>query len=154
MGYPETLEVLARLHVDPRFRRPSCRTRRRPGAVRADAARARGAGGRGRECAWSGRGGCWTATACRACTSTCRGRTPRCGPSLLPVLRDFLPDVLPELLNREEAIAFCRYLEAAPRGTLPPYVADLARCERLRSPSRGAWSPWPGPPTWSPSSTR
>jgi hypothetical protein len=131
VGYPETLEVLARLHVDARFR----------ASYLADPHRALAS---------------WTLTeAERECLSRIDARSvERAGrmmdyhrvariqeqlpwvdvalrPDLRAVLDHFMEQQLPELLNREEAITFCRFLEASPRG-LPAYVAEVARCERLR----------------------
>ncbi|HZI15170.1 MAG TPA: hypothetical protein VE153_32665 [Myxococcus sp.] len=145
MGYPETLEVLARLHVDARFRQawlqdaqaamaPYALTpREREGLAGADALVVERAG--------------------RMLDGHRLSRVhehlpwadPTLRPGLLPVLKDFLQDALPELLNREEAIAFCRYLEAASRGTLPAYMADLARCERLRISLAWGLEPMSGP---------
>lgn len=52
-------------------------------------------------------------------------------PDLHEMLAGYLEQVPPRLLNRDEALAFCEHLEAAAL-TEPPYLADLARFERLR----------------------
>jgi hypothetical protein len=145
MGYPETLEVLARLHVDARFREawlqdaqaamaPYALTpREREGLAGADAVVVERAGRMldGHRLSRVHEHLPWADPALR--------------PGLLAVMKDFLQEALPELLNREEAIAFCRYLEAAPRGTLPAYMADLARCERLRIALAWGLEPMSGP---------
>jgi len=113
MSYPETLEVLARLHVDACFRQACLQN--------AQAAMAPYA-------------------------LTPREREGLAGTAPLVVER------APELLNREETIAFCRYLEAAPRGTRTWRTWPAA--SGCASGSRGAWSPCPGRATSSPSSIR
>ncbi|TSC23893.1 hypothetical protein [Corallococcus sp. Z5C101001] len=151
MGYPETLEVLARLHVDPRFR----------AAWTEDAARALAP----------------LPLMPAEAAALCRVDGPvveRAGrmmdyhraervreqlpwvdeakrPELGPLRQRFLQDVLPEVLNREEAIVWCRFLEADARAPhapllqgLPAYVPQLARCERLRIAL--AWGLLPLPP--------
>lgn len=52
-------------------------------------------------------------------------------PGLRAHLARFLDEVPPQLLNRDEAIALCRHLEAAAPGE-PPYLGELARYERRR----------------------
>jgi hypothetical protein len=145
MGYPETLEVLARLHVDACFRQAFLKDangalagyaltpREREGLAGADAEVVARAGRMldGHRVARVAEHLPWA--------------TPALRPDLMPVLRDFMQDVLPEVLNREEAIAFCRYLEARPRGGLPAYVADVARCERLRIALAWGLEPMTGP---------
>lgn len=132
MGYPQVLEVLARLHVDPRFR--AAYLRDAPAALRAlllapeererlecihpvDVERA----GRLMD---------------HHRVARVREHLPWVDPALRPelgaLLEGFLADVLPELLNREEAVSFCRYLERPVPAGLPAYVPELARCERLR----------------------
>lgn len=133
MGYPQMLEVLARLHVDPRFRASYLKDapvalsalslapeeRERLSRIhRVDVDRA------GRLMDYHR-------------VERLREHLPWVDPALRPefraVLDGFLEDVLPELLNREEAISFCRYLErGAVNAGLPAYVPELARCDRLR----------------------
>jgi hypothetical protein len=132
MGYPQKLEVLARLHVDPRFRASYLRdTRETLGALsltpeereqlaridKVDVERA------GRMMDYHR-------------VARVREHLPWVDPALRPelgeALRGFMADVLPEVLNREEAISFCRYLERSAWAGLPAYVPELARCERLR----------------------
>lgn len=132
MGYPQMLEVLARLHVDPRFRAsylkdaPAALTalslspgeRERLSQIhRVDVERA------GRLMDYHR-------------VARVLEHLPWADPALRPefraVLDGFLADVLPELLNREEAISLCRYLERVTFAGLRPYVPELARCERLR----------------------
>ncbi len=132
MGYPQMLEVLARLHVDPRFRASYLRDapealgalslapeeRERLARInRVDVERA----GRLMD---------------HHRVTRVREHLPWVDPALRPelgaVLEGFLADVLPELLNREEAVSFCRYLERSAPAGLPVYVPELARCERLR----------------------
>jgi hypothetical protein len=145
MGYPETLEVLARLHVDARFRQAWLQDAQAAMAPYALTPREREA--------LAGADANVVERAGRMLDGHRLSRVhehlpwadPAVRPGLLPVLRDFLQEALPELLNREEAIAFCRYLEAAPRGTLPPYLADLARCERLRISLAWGLEPMAGP---------
>jgi hypothetical protein len=131
MSYAQTLEVLARLHVDARFRAAFLDD---PSAALASAALT--AGERGgllgvdpRKVERAGRLMNYHRVA------RVQEQLPwvdvRARPGLRVILEDFMMSTLPELLNREEAIAFCRYLEGAHRG-LPAYVAELARCERLR----------------------
>lgn len=52
-------------------------------------------------------------------------------PSLGVSLAAYLERTTPRLLNREEALALCAYLEASAPAE-PPYLAELARFERLR----------------------
>lgn len=52
-------------------------------------------------------------------------------PDLRTHLARFLTEVPPQLLNRDEAIALCRHIEAAPPGE-PPYLGELARYDRRR----------------------
>lgn len=52
-------------------------------------------------------------------------------PDLLARVSRYMRSTPPELLNRDEALAFCRYLEQEPAET-PPYLGELARYERLR----------------------
>ncbi|NNC08803.1 hypothetical protein HJC10_38980 [Corallococcus exiguus] len=150
MSYPRTLEVLARLHVDPRFREawrldapkalaPLDLTPLEAEALhRVDPVVVERAGRmmdfhrteRVREQL------AWVDEAKR--------------PELGPLRARFLQDVLPEVLNREEAIAYCRFLEAgehAPHAKLlqrlPAYVPQLARCERLRLSLAWGLAPMP-----------
>lgn len=145
MGYPETLEALARLHVDPRFREAWTRDAgqtlapleltpgERAALEQVDRTVVDRAGRmmdyhrteRVREQL------AWVDEAKR--------------PELAPLRLRFLQDVLPEVLNREEAIAYCRFLESGVATGLPAYVPQLARCERLRIAL--AWGLLPMPAT-------
>jgi hypothetical protein len=131
VGYTQTLEVLARLHVDPRFRQSWTEDAGRALAGFALSPREHEAlaGVDGRVVARAGR-------------MMDHHREARVSeqlpwvdgakrPALAERLLAFAADVPPELLNREESIAFCRYVEAKPDG-LPAYARDVARCERLR----------------------
>ncbi|WP_375766924.1 hypothetical protein NR798_35295 [Archangium gephyra] len=132
MGYPQVLEVLARLHVDPRFR--AAYLRDAPAALGALALapeeRERLACIRSVDVERAGR------LMDHHRVARVREHLPWVDPVLRPelasVLGGFLADVLPELLNREEAVSFCRYLERTVPACLPAYVPELARCERLR----------------------
>lgn len=132
MGYPQVLEVLARLHVDPRFRASYLRDA--PAALRALALapeeRERLACIRPVDVDRAGR------LMDHHRVARVREHLPWVDPALRPelgaMLEGFLADVLPELLNREEAVSFCRYLERTVPAELPAYVPELARCERLR----------------------
>ncbi|MBJ6760365.1 hypothetical protein JGU66_06290 [Myxococcaceae bacterium JPH2] len=131
MSYSQSLEVLARLHVDPRFRRAwgqdasaalsgyALTPREREALLRADAVVVDRAG---RMMDYH-RG----ARVTEQLPWVDASKRPELGPRL----QRFMTEALPELLNREEAITFCRDLEARPEG-LPAYVSELARCERLR----------------------
>ncbi|MFB1485091.1 hypothetical protein [Corallococcus sp. RDP092CA] len=139
MSYPRTLEVLARLHVEPRFR--EAWRRDAPGAL-APLGLTQPEAEALRQVA--------PAVVERAGRMMDFHRTERVReqlawvdeakrPELGPLRARFLQDVPPEVLNREEAIAYCRFLEAgehAPHAELlqrlPAYVPQLARCERLR----------------------
>lgn len=150
MSYPRTLEVLARLHVDPRFREAWTR----------DAAHALAPLG-------------LTPPEAEALQRVAPDVVERAGrmmdfhrtervreqlpwvdeakrPELGPLRARFLQDVLPEVLNREEAITYCRFLEAdahAPHAKLlqrlPAYVPQLARFERLRLSLAWGLAPMP-----------
>jgi len=52
-------------------------------------------------------------------------------PSLMPLLSRYLRQTAPRLLNRDEALAFCRFVEAEPNPS-PAYLPELARHERVR----------------------
>jgi hypothetical protein len=132
MGYPQVLEVLARLHVDPRFRTSYLRDA--PAALQAlglsPEERERLARIPALDVARAGRMMDYHRVV------RVREHLPWVDPTLRPelgaVLGDFQADVLPQLLNRDEAISFCRYLEGPASSRLPSYVPELARCERLR----------------------
>jgi hypothetical protein len=139
MGYPESLEVLARLHVDPRFREAWMNDAGGALAALPLAAPERQAlAGVDREVVErAGRMMDYHRI------ERVREQLPWVDEAKRPewtALRvRFLRDVLPEVLNREEAITFCHFLEAganAPHAAelqaLPAYVPQLARCERLR----------------------
>ena len=66
-------------------------------------------------------------------------------PALGPVLERCLEEELQWVLNREDAIAFCRFLERACPAELPAYVPELARCERLRIALAWGIEPMDGP---------
>ncbi|WP_404368044.1 hypothetical protein ACIHQR_02905 [Corallococcus coralloides] len=132
MSYPRTLEVLARLHVDPRFR--EAWRRDAPGALAPLGLTPSDAEALQRV---------EPVVVERAGRMMDFHRTERVREQLpwvdeakrpeLGLLRArFLQDVPPEVLNREEAIAYCRFLEAGEHAKLPAYVPQLARCERLR----------------------
>ncbi|CAM4063752.1 hypothetical protein G4177_19095 [Corallococcus sp. ZKHCc1 1396] len=147
MGYPQTLEVLARLHMDPRFREAWTRDAPRTLAPLALTPGEQEALGRVDR-----------AVVDRAGRMMDYHRTERVReqlpwvdeakrPDLAPLRLRFLQDVPPEVLNREEAIAWCRFLELgsdAPGPRLPAYVPQVARCERLRIAL--AWGLLPMPP--------
>ncbi len=145
MGYPQVLEVLARLHVDPRFRASYLRDA--PAALGALALapeeRERLACIHPVDVERAGRLMDYHRVA------RVREHLPWVDPALRPelgaVLGDFQVDVLPQLLNRDEAISFCRYLEGPARARLPAYVPELARCERLRLALAWGQEPLEGP---------
>jgi hypothetical protein len=150
MSYPRTLEVLARLHVDPRFREawrrdasaaltPLDLTPAEAEALHRVDPRVVERAGRMMDFHR---------------TERVREQLPWVDeakrPELAPLRARFLQDVPPEVLNREEAIAFCRFLEAgegAPHAgllqRLPAYVPRLARCERLRLALAWGLTPMP-----------
>ncbi|RKH00555.1 hypothetical protein D7X74_38480 [Corallococcus sp. CA047B] len=146
MGYPETLEALARLHVDPRFREAWTRDASRTLAPLALTPGEREALGRVDRTVVDRAGRMMDYHR----TERVREQLPWVDeakrPELTPLRLAFLQDVLPEVLNREEAIAWCRFLEAGnPQGNrLPAYVPQVARCERLRLSL--AWGLLPMPP--------
>lgn len=131
MNYPGVLEAVARLHVDLRFRAafaadPEAALARLglPEEARRALARLDGA------------------ILHRIARVADHHRVTRVGeqfPWLDPGLRPdlwahlgrYMAEVPPRLLNRDEAIAFCRHVEANPPPD-PPYLAELARYERLR----------------------
>lgn len=145
MGYAETLEVLARLHVDARFRQAWLQDAQAAMAPYALTPREREALAGADAVVVERAGRMLDGHRLSRVNEHLPWADPALRPGLLPVLKDFLQDALPELLNREEAVAFCRYLEAAPRGTLPAYMADVARCERLRIALAWGLQPMSGP---------
>ncbi|GMT97828.1 hypothetical protein KH5H1_19470 [Corallococcus caeni] len=150
MSYPRTLEVLARLHVDPHFR--EAWRRDAPGALTPLGLTPPEAEALQRVA---------PDVVERAGRMMDFHRTERVReqlawvdeakrPELVPLRARFLQDVPPEVLNREEAIAYCRFLEAgehAPHAKLlqrlPAYVPQLARCERLRLQLAWGLAPMP-----------
>lgn len=52
-------------------------------------------------------------------------------PDLVAAVARYMIEVPPRLLNRDEAVAFCLHLEAQ-AGASPPYLPELARYDRLR----------------------
>ncbi|MGE6760358.1 hypothetical protein ACQKGO_20245 [Corallococcus interemptor] len=143
MSYPRTLEVLARLHVDPRFReawRHDARAALAPldlTPLEADALQRVEPGVVER----AGRMMDFHRT------ERVREQLPWVDeakrPELAPLRARFLQDVPPEVLNREEAIAYCHFLEAGEHPNLPAYVPQLARCERLRLSLAWGLAPMP-----------
>ncbi|MBN1204716.1 MAG: hypothetical protein JXB05_07310 [Myxococcaceae bacterium] len=144
MGYSETLEVLARLHVDPRFRAAYLADPRAALTARTltEAEQERLARIEPRAVQLAGRMMDYHRSA--RVLEQLTWVNPELRPELRGVMNRFMEGVLPELLNREEAITFCRFLEAQPQG-LPDYVAELARCERLRIALAWGLEPGAGP---------
>ncbi|RKG77101.1 hypothetical protein [Corallococcus terminator] len=146
MGYPETLEVLARLHVDPRFREAWTRDASQSLAPLALTPGEREALGRVDRTVVDRAGRMMDYHR----TERVREQLPWVDetkrPDLALLRREFLRDVSPEVLNREEAIVWCRFLESDLPAVqrLPAYVPQLARCERLRIAF--AWGLLPMPP--------
>lgn len=145
MSYSQTLEVLARLHVDPRFRAAYLRDAHaalapltlEPGEREKLTRIDRVALERGGRLMDSHRRArvqehlAWVDAAAR--------------PSLGPVLERFLAEELPSVLNREDAITFCRFVERTCPKELPAYAPELARCERLRIALAWGMEPMEGP---------
>ncbi|RYZ36662.1 MAG: hypothetical protein EOO71_30950 [Myxococcaceae bacterium] len=146
MGYPQTLEALARLHVDPRFREAWTRDASQTLSPLALTPGEREALGRVDRTVVDRAGRMMD----HHRTERVREQLPWVDeakrPDLAPLRRAFLQDVLPEVLNREEAIAWCHFLESGLPEVqrLPAYLPQVARCERLRLSL--AWGLLPMPP--------
>lgn len=145
MGYSQTLEVLARLHVDPAFRAAYLRDAASALAPLSLTPQEREKLERVDRVALE-RGGRLMDTHRRArvqehlpWVDTARR------PELNRVLERFMEEELPAVLNREEAISFCRFLERAPPAGLPAWLPELARCERLRIALAWGIEPMNGP---------
>ncbi|RKG99732.1 hypothetical protein D7V97_31290 [Corallococcus sp. CA053C] len=145
MGYPETLEALARLHVDPRFREAWTHDAGRALAPLALTPGERTALGQVDRIVVDRAGRMMDYHRSERVREQLAWVDEAKRPELAPLRLRFLQDVLPEVLNREEAITFCRFLESATDPGLPAYVPQVARCERLRIAL--AWGLLPMPAT-------
>lgn len=131
MGYSESLDVVARLHVDAAFRAAFLKD---PHAALAGVAltpdeRERLAALDRAEVIRLGRMADYHRMA--RIREQLAWMDPGLRPDLRPLLDRYMAERPPQLLNREEAIELCLFLESSPPAT-PPYLAELARCERLR----------------------
>ncbi|XXF78568.1 hypothetical protein P2318_02075 [Myxococcaceae bacterium GXIMD 01537] len=145
MGYPQMLEVLARLHVDPRFRDAYLRDAAAALAPLALTDAEREGLSRIHRLDVERGGRLMDVHRLIRVREHLVWADPRQRPGLGALLRRFLEEVLPELLNREEAISFCRFVERAPPKDLPDYLPELARCERLRIALAWGMEPMEGP---------
>ena len=131
MAYAETLSVLARLQMEPAFRRTFLRDPTEAlGPLALSSAERLALSALDREGVI--RVGRMADTHRLA---RIREHLPWVDLSLRPDLRvhlaSYLERVRPRLLNRDEALEFCAHLEAVVTPE-PPYLGDLARFERLR----------------------
>jgi len=131
MGYSEQLDAMARLHVDTRFR-DTFRTN--PEAALASLGLTpaeQGALARLPPAVFELIGGLSEFHRVARIQEHAPWMDVTLRPDLGPRVERYLAQVTPKLLNRDEAIAFCRFIEAD-LPLEPPYLGELARCERLR----------------------